>query len=148
MQFQYASKRSSKTVVFIRISDPDALPSSYQVLPCRNVSPSIGYSSCKQLGRFPVQCNCREPLPSSLDKLVRFVGQHRFHCGLLDSSTEGPMEGGVREGEGKTVGGGGGSGSDASESRGGSRNGLYVSRTMAQRVHGNLTSLPASTKPP
>ncbi|KAI4504247.1 hypothetical protein M0802_000718 [Mischocyttarus mexicanus] len=38
-----------------------------------------------------LQCNCREPLPSSLDKLVRFVGQHRFHCGLLDSSTEGPM---------------------------------------------------------
>ncbi|KAF7399075.1 hypothetical protein V1477_016357 [Vespula maculifrons] len=87
----------------------------------------VGYSSCKQLGRFPVQCNCREPLPSSLDKLVRFVGQHRFHCGLLDSSTEGPMEGGVGEGEGKSVGGGGGSGSDASESRGGSRNGLYVS---------------------
>lgn len=74
-----------------------------------------------------MQCNCREPLPSSLDKLVRFVGQHRFHCGLLDSSTEGPMEGGVGEGEGKSVGGGGGSGSDASESRGGSRNGLYVS---------------------
>lgn len=95
-----------------------------------------------------MQCNCREPLPNSLDKLVRFVGQHRFHCRLLDSFTEGPMEGGVGEGEGKTVGGGGGNGSDASESRGGSRNGLYVSRTMAQRVHGNLTSLPASTKPP
>lgn len=28
------------------------------------------------------------------------------------------------------------------------RRGLYVSRTMASRVHGNLMSLPASVKPP